>query len=203
MRRILIGLLFALVANAARADAQSDCVKLFSPTGVQDCTRWILQDPNNPDAYYSRGLAYDLIGKNSQAIADYSQAIRLNPRYADAFSSRAEDYRRASRFDLALDDYNKAVEITPNFKNFGARADFYFGRAQYQNAIDDYTQALDPLRGGPSDWFWYLKNRGLAYEKVGDKAKAIADLQRARADDTFGANDQQILAALKRLGVQP
>lgn len=169
---------------------------------MQACTQWILQEPNNPVAYYSRGSAYDLRSQNDWAIRDYAQAIRLNPSYADAYSSRAEDYKRMGKFDLALSDYSKAIEIAPTFKRYADRADFYFARAQYQNAIADYTKALDPITGADG-WFWYLKNRGLCYEKVGDKPKAIADLQRARADATFGANDQQILAALRRLGVQP
>ncbi|MEW6767841.1 MAG: tetratricopeptide repeat protein [Pseudomonadota bacterium] len=198
MRQLLLGLAFALASTLAHADARSDCVGSFSSTAVQDCTRWIIQEPNNSEAYYSRGLAYNLIGKINPAIADFSQAIILNPNYANAYSARAEDYRRTGKFDVALNDYNKAVEFAPNFKVYGERADFYFGRAQYQNAIADYTRALDLM--GPEGWFWYIKNRGLAYEKVGDKPKAIADLQRARADPDSGANDQQILAALRRLG---
>ena len=41
-------------------------------------------DPYNAFIYYNRGLAYSKKGDYDQAIADYTQAIKLNPNYVEA-----------------------------------------------------------------------------------------------------------------------
>jgi tetratricopeptide (TPR) repeat protein len=196
MRRLFFGLLFALHATIAHADAESDCIKSFSPDGIRDCTRWIQQDPQNPNAYYSRGTLYGFIGQDDLAIADYSEAIRLDPKHTNAYRARAPLYKAKGKFDLALLDYNKFVELSAGPIAYAERADFYFGRAQFNDAIADYTKALD-LSGG---WGLWWRGRGLAYEKVGEKTKAIADLRKALSEMP---DDGQVRAALTRLGTSP
>ena len=41
-----------------------------------------------PSAYYNRGFAYEEKGEHDQAIADYTEAIRLKPDYAEAYYNR-------------------------------------------------------------------------------------------------------------------
>jgi tetratricopeptide (TPR) repeat protein len=42
-----------------------------------------LEHPGDPGAYYSRGVSYNARGDYDQAIADFTQALRLNPNDAD------------------------------------------------------------------------------------------------------------------------
>ena len=42
-----------------------------------------------------------------QAIADYSQAIRLKPDYAKAYDNRGNAYSRLGRFDPAFADFRQ------------------------------------------------------------------------------------------------
>lgn len=48
----------------------------------------IKQNPNNPDAFRNRGTAYARLKKFDEALADYSQAIKLNSVFVDAHFDR-------------------------------------------------------------------------------------------------------------------
>ncbi|MDR3020153.1 MAG: tetratricopeptide repeat protein, partial [Treponema sp.] len=43
---------------------------------------------NNANIYKDRGDIYSNIGKNKEAIEDYSRAIQINPNYAEAYLAR-------------------------------------------------------------------------------------------------------------------
>ena len=49
-----------------------------------------------------------------QAIADYTQAIRLNPNYALAYYNRGNVYYRKGDYDRAIADYEAVLRINPN-----------------------------------------------------------------------------------------
>ena len=40
--------------------------------------------PENPDVYYHRGVAAEMMGNNSQALADYKTVLNFDPSYASA-----------------------------------------------------------------------------------------------------------------------
>ena len=42
------------------------------------------QEPTNEKAYYNRGLASEMMGKNKEALQDYQQALTFNPQYKEA-----------------------------------------------------------------------------------------------------------------------
>jgi len=45
---------------------------------IADCDEALEIDPSLPDGYYHRALAYQALGKNDQAIADFEQFITLS-----------------------------------------------------------------------------------------------------------------------------
>jgi Tfp pilus assembly protein PilF len=45
---------------------------------IADCGEALEIDPTLPDGYYHRALAYQALGKNDQAIADYEEFITLS-----------------------------------------------------------------------------------------------------------------------------
>ncbi len=40
-------------------------------------------DPTDPEAYFNRGLCYELMGKKAEAVIDYKQALVFDERYKD------------------------------------------------------------------------------------------------------------------------
>ena len=47
---------------------------------IADFTEAIRLNPNDAEAYYSRGCEYFEKGDHDRAIADFTEAIRLNPK---------------------------------------------------------------------------------------------------------------------------
>jgi tetratricopeptide (TPR) repeat protein len=83
---------------------------------IADHDKAIQLNPNLPDAYNFRGLAYKGKGDYNRAIADYSDAMRLNPKYAAAYINRGDLYKNKGDYDRAIADYEAALRINPNLK---------------------------------------------------------------------------------------
>jgi len=94
-------------------------------------------------ALYSRGNTHARIGKDDQAIEDFTLAIRHDPKYAAAYNNRGNAYGRKGQVDRALADHNEAVRLVPKsalaLKN---RATDFQTKGQYDRALKDYSQAI-------------------------------------------------------------
>jgi tetratricopeptide (TPR) repeat protein len=55
---------------------------------IRDLTRALELAPDNPEAYYQRGLAYALLGRRDKALADYEQTCALDPGHGKALEKR-------------------------------------------------------------------------------------------------------------------
>jgi tetratricopeptide (TPR) repeat protein len=52
----------------------------------------IASNPNNAEAYFRRGLAYENLGKYHSALQDFNKAVELNPKDAAAYFMRGLTY---------------------------------------------------------------------------------------------------------------
>jgi serine/threonine-protein kinase len=67
--------------------------------------------PDDPDAYYNRGLVYYMQEHYSWAIADYSVAIRLQPDDPDAYYNRGLAYYMQEQYTAALADWREYARL--------------------------------------------------------------------------------------------
>jgi len=106
---------------------------------ILSCTAVIRAGTDNPNdlsiAFANRANAYRARGDNENAIADFSEAIRLNPRYALARTGRGLAYNDTRQYDRAIADYSEAIEINP------ADAIAYYGRCKAYRAKGDNARA--------------------------------------------------------------
>jgi tetratricopeptide (TPR) repeat protein len=77
----------------------------------------------------------------------------------------------------AIDDYNAAIKLNPkqDETSYLARAGAYYDAKQYQKSVSDYDVAA---RLCDYDAQGFI-GRALAYAKLNENDKAIADLQKA------------------------
>ena len=54
-------------------------------------------DPNDPEAYLNRGVAYAELGQTERAIEEYSRAIELDPKMTAVTTSGASPTRSWGR----------------------------------------------------------------------------------------------------------
>ncbi|QIZ69787.1 tetratricopeptide repeat-containing S1 family peptidase [Oxynema aestuarii] len=135
-----------------------------------------VDNPNNAQTFYVRGLSRFDRADFSGAIADFTQAIQNQQNYSEAFFYRALAYFELDDLGKSLVDYTTALEIAP------AYADAYYNRALVRaemgdllGSIDDYTQVIRLDRTFAAAY----NNRGLALSDLGDQQQAIDDFNQA------------------------
>jgi tetratricopeptide (TPR) repeat protein len=133
-------------------------------------------------AYFMRGYVYTELQEYPQAIADFSQVIRLQPKIGGAYGNRglirAEKMNDASG---ALADYDRAIALDSE-----SAYTFYNNREilkykqlnDFSGALADYNQSI---KLAPKFALAY-NNRGLLKkDKFGDLPGALSDYDRAIA----------------------
>jgi tetratricopeptide (TPR) repeat protein len=146
-------------------------------------TRTLL-NPKTAAEFNRRGERRYLRQRHDDAIADFTQAIRLQKDLAIAYRNRALAFSGKNDHDTAIADCNEAIRLNSD----DALAYFDRGWAHdkkhdFDKALADYNKAiqLDPKFAGA------YNNRGYLYHQKKDLERAFADYQRAVEADPKGA----------------
>jgi tetratricopeptide (TPR) repeat protein len=185
----IVSLAFMLLAVSTLSAAADDNATCFSGTfsgpvkddNVAACTRLIAAKKDPVRAYVQRGRLYIRRGDNwDQAIADFSEALRLDPRNVEALALHGVLTFNRGDPTRALAEMNEAIRLGP--KSAIAHNSIGF----FHNAKGDYDRALaeinEALRLEPKFGYAY-KNRGLIYEHKGELEQALADFRMALSLD--------------------
>ena len=82
---------------------------------VADYDKYIPLMAGNPvyqaDGYINRGIAKAALGRNEEALADFTKVIELDPKRANGYKARAMIYREMKKADLAAADEKTAAEL--------------------------------------------------------------------------------------------
>ena len=70
------------------------------------------------------------LGRNAQAIADESEAIKLDPSEPVYFDNRGLSYEEEGEYDRAVIDYDEAIRISPRANFLTNRGNAYRGEDQ-------------------------------------------------------------------------
>lgn len=128
-------------------------------------------------AYLDRGLMYEGNKRYDLALADYTKALALETRKTDELRARARILLLMKKDDLALKDLNEIVERNPQDDDtVRTRGDLFARRGDYHAAVRDYSRVI---RSAPVQARHAYEARAAAYEKLGEKEKAAADLKMA------------------------
>ncbi len=93
--------------------------------------------------YYNRGIAYYNNRKYDNAIADYSQVIRMDSNFAAALNNRGMIYFQFADYEKALADFTQALKIHPQSVQANYNRGLTYGFiGEYEKAIADFTRAL-------------------------------------------------------------
>lgn len=182
-RSAVLVLSLVVCGGSALADIASDCRQnRRSDLKMQACSA-IVDNPattagDRATALRHRGDARNDAGAYKDAIADFSEALRIEPENVPALTGRAQARLTGGDVAGALADLNVAIARAPNTAQlFLLRGHAELANGNTDAAIVDFTESarLDPKSASA------LNNRGLAYRKQGDLAKAEADYTAALA----------------------
>ncbi|MFN6471542.1 MAG: tetratricopeptide repeat protein [Nostoc sp. SerVER01] len=138
-------------------------------------------NPNNPDAYFRRGAAYNELKDYPTAFKDFEQVIRLTPKNAIAYAYRGFVRAQLKDYQGALADGEKALSLNDDPKSrtsafaYAVLGVAHLGLNDYQKAIADLDQVIQRL---PDNRDAY-NARGLLRVVLKDYKLAIADYNRA------------------------
>ena len=145
----------------------------------------IAADPKSEN-YVMRGQAYQDMGDEAKALADWSEAIRLKPDNVPALGARNLIYGKRRDYHKEIADLKELVRLLPDEKTY------YIALSQAYDSVGDHDRAISILdqliRRWPNDTFSY-KIRSNFYASAGEIDKALADaneIVRIKPDDSEG-----------------
>lgn len=134
-----------------------------------------------------------------KSIDYFNQALKYNPNCYLYYYYIGLDEMQMGNVDLAINNFNKAIKF--NINDYNSR--YYKAIAQYikgdyNSVIDDCTKLL---YRHVSNYNSVLYLRALAQYKLGDKEKAIADLEKIQGsvEDIYNADVRTVSAREKAL----
>jgi tetratricopeptide (TPR) repeat protein len=132
------------------------------------------------DAWLELGRANAGVGQHQEAIAAFHQVVMYVPDYMEAYQGMEKSYRALNQIGLA--DYAKGMAL------FGNK-DYPKAATALEAVIEQYPDVVDAYLGV-----------GLAYERLGERDKAIKALEYYTAANPGDIAAEQALARIRRGG---
>jgi tetratricopeptide (TPR) repeat protein len=121
------------------------------------------------EQYFTNALSLQNTGNNEQAIAQYTEALRLNPSFAAAYYNRAIIFHDTGEFNAAIEDYSAVIRLKPKAVAYYNRGISYYDKGDYENAIADFDEAIRLTPNYEAAYY----NRGNALLSLGKFDEAI------------------------------
>jgi Flp pilus assembly protein TadD len=83
-------------------------------TAIQSLEQAIRLKPDDVEAYYNLGLAFQGLRRFNAAIACYHRALELNPSFAEAWNNLGNVFKKQQKLDSAVACYRRTIELRPN-----------------------------------------------------------------------------------------
>jgi len=134
------------------------------------------QDPNFAWSYYYAGWSYIHLEQYPDAVQQFDAAVRLMPGDSDIWNAAGYAFYKAGDCRAAVNSYWEGLRIHKDGSALFNTAYCYIQLGNYRSAVKALSLYLKMYPSEPSAY----QNRGVAYRKLGQHAKAEADLRKAR-----------------------
>jgi len=164
------------------------------------------QNPRDYQSYFYMGQSYAFLNQWQQSVAGYRTSLEVmdatlagkadtNFRQ-NVMNGYASAIARSDARDVETDAAVRKAHASAKSNDWFLVAKIHAFRGDPDSAIDAYAKAESIEPGN----FFISKERGLYLEKLSQPQKAEPSLRRAYAIDP---DDQELVAALRRLGIVP
>jgi tetratricopeptide (TPR) repeat protein len=140
--------------------------------------------PDNSQARYALGVAYEKQGSLELAESEWREALRLNPDFLDAQRAIANTAMLRGDMNTLEDAANQIIRLEPGAaEGYALRGMANINRKQYTGAEADILKAIAVA---PQRAFGYVQmgNLRLAEKQYGEAAKAFQDALDRNANST-------------------
>ncbi|MFH1359538.1 MAG: tetratricopeptide repeat protein [Candidatus Omnitrophota bacterium] len=134
--------------------------------------------------FVNRGKYYEVIGKYTLALNDYTEAIKLAPTQYVGYFNRGNIHFALKQYAAALKDYTKSINLNGQQSfAYAKRGSTHLELGQVPEALEDFNKAidLDPKNASAYD------GRGVILGQQGRLDEAYQDFNRAIVLNPFYA----------------
>jgi arylsulfatase A-like enzyme/tetratricopeptide (TPR) repeat protein len=136
-------------------------------------------DPGNAAIHNDVGNALQVVGRIEEAIAHYEDAVRIQPDNARAHGKLGFALQHLMRFEQAAAHYEEALKLEPDDPDLDKvrrqLASLLLARGRFQLAVKHFSDALQRT----PDFADPYRQRGLAYQGLGEHELALSDFAKA------------------------
>ncbi len=141
------------------------------PAGIADYDTVLKNKPNDPLAFYNRGIAYYELKAYQKALADENLSIHFNPGNADAYYMRAICYFELKDYKTAENDFNSSATLgNQDSKLYCWRGANFYQMGNFDKAKENLQKALNADPNSTSASYFLI----LTLLKVKDYANCIS-----------------------------
>lgn len=165
----------------------------------RDINKAIDLKPHNIRYLYGKANLLEQLGELDSALVYYSRAFHAGKHYSYFFSYLAScDMMELNQLDTALSWHNWTLDNFGRFiGNLSGRGQTYMEMGRYNDAIQDFTELIENdkrrLYGRVTTSFYF---RGVCYDSLGDRQKAMSDFNESITWDTTNAKSYAGRASL-------
>jgi Zn-dependent protease len=142
-------IIFWIVVSAITLYQQANPRVTFAPTPLQQAERLRKEAERKAKTQkgfpaFEQGRNFMLAREYPQAIAAFTEALRLEPDEQSYLDYRAYTFTEMGDFNAALNDYNLLLQVSPQRDDYySARAQVFQKMGNYQAAYNDVQHALN------------------------------------------------------------
>lgn len=165
------------------------------------------QQPENPEAWYFRGVSSALLDQDQDAQFELNEAIRLNPNEAPYHAELGDLYKKNNAWSQALGAYQRASDLAPDNAYYRAGVGLALSasgeldkgtallKAAHEQVPDEelirYYYGLSLLEQATAGWskFPDESQNILSEAQLTSTKQKLAEIERLRIDDREFHND--------------
>ena len=149
-------------------------------------------EPSNPDYYYARGQAYEMLSKYLEAKADFEKSLVFAPKNVDAMISLGAVCNKTGSYEESLKLLIRAATLdNRNTKVYPEKVIALTNLGKYDQALQASDTAII-IKDTPMDYYW----RGIIYRKLKNDVQGEKEFRKSISKDRKLAEPRIALADL-------
>jgi tetratricopeptide (TPR) repeat protein len=175
-----------IAGNAYFGRAMAETNLGLNHKALSDLDRAISINPNDIEAFISRGVLKRDLDDYSGSLNDFDNAVLLDPKNPRAYSFRSITKSKMNDFPGAINDVDKAIELNPDDDNlYTLRGITNLTYKDYNAAIKDFNIAIKMNHQNPRNYYGIA----VAQKEINDNLSAIKNLINATMLGSSEAKD--------------
>ena len=176
----ILGLQQAIQVRPSAAEQYQRLGRPVAEKAIEFFNRQQQRGHNNSELHRKRGLAYQFLGKDDEAIADYSAVLEQEPDDVETLIRRGQVFTRSADHLAAVEDLTRVVRMDKtNHRARYCRAIARLAQGKYADAKKDLQKAIKASPQHPG----YHILLGELLQRIGDAQGVIEAFDRAILQD--------------------